>query len=478
MVTATQPRSPTLEERIAAANVPGDLSIYSKAVHNLTLEPYQLAWEEALETMDRVVIVCPPDTFKSTTVQHWVERSIGRNPDIRILWLMNSGEQAAKRVMAVASTIESNTIYKRAFKVRPNKETGQWTQTVLYVHRSNPGLNAADPTLMGVGLNGPYQGLHFDVIVIDDPTNQEDVRSPTTMDLQVSKIRGVVVDRLVEGGRIVVILTRWGDNDLVPTFEQMGFTIIEMPVLSDKYPWGPTISPRRFTDAKIEELRRDKGDALFQLTFMCNPSALAGNIIKREHIRYWDNSTLPNKPLDIFMGIDPAASEKSLADPSAICTLGLEASTRNMYLLDMFCENLDVPRLELEIVRRARHTAGLRAIGVETIAFQLSLVQYLKRHRGLPLVELPYRTNRSYMNKAHALDRDKTSRTMYLDSLLISGRLFIPRNLPLYKGVSYEAELCSAPFGAHDDRMDATVFAAALADSMYNPRPHIALVPW
>ena len=478
MTSLTLDRHLSIEERAGLAKIPGDLSIYSKAVHGLELEPYQLAWEHALNTEDRICIVCPPDTFKSTTVQHWVEREIGHDHDTRILWLMNAGEQAQKRVMAIANTITQNRVYRQAFNVVPNKDSGQWTNTVLYVKRTDEESNPADPTLMGCGLNGPYQGLHFKIIIIDDPTDQEDVRSPTTMELQEQKIRGVVQDRLVDGGRQVVILTRWGENDLVHVFESMGFTIVEMPVMSDEYVslgWGPTISRRRFPIEKVERIRQDKGDALFQLTFMCNEKALAGGLIRREHIRYWDKNSIPSAPMNIFMGVDPAASEKTYNDPRAIATVGIDTKFNRMYLLDMYASYEDVPDFELNIVKRAQGIKGLRAIGVETKAFQLSLVQYLKRHRRLPLVELPYRSRREAMRGILGIDNDKASRAAYLDSLFISGRLFIPRNLPTINGVSYEAELCSVPTGRHDDRMDATVFACALADAMFSKRPKIAL---
>src|SRR3990172_2394101 len=302
------------ETRVIAAR-DGDLANYAWAVHGLQIEPYQLAWEEALETRTRLVIICPPDTYKSTTVRLWCERAIGRNPNIRILWLQNSGEQAQKQVMTVGATIKSNNVYKAAFHIQEDEEA-QWTKSVLFVKR---GFSSPDPTLMATGLNGPYQGLHFDVIVIDDPTNQEDVRSPTTMDSQRQKIRGVVLDRLVEGGRIVTILTRWGADDLVPTFEEMSFAIVAMPVIGD-YPWGGTISERRFTEERIERIRQDKGDALFSLTFMCDVQGMLGNIIKREQIEYWDKDSLPEHRLQVFMGIDPAASLRTQADYSCIAT--------------------------------------------------------------------------------------------------------------------------------------------------------------
>lgn len=469
-MTVVQDRPVSIEDRILAAKIRGSLDLYSKAVHNMDLEPYQLAWEQALNIGGRVLIVCPPDTYKSTTVQHWIEREIGHDPNSRTLWLMNAGEQAEKRVMTVASTIDSNPVYRGAFHVQPDKES-QWTKSVLFVKRDR---HSADPTLMGAGLNGAYQGLHFDKIIIDDPTNQEDVRSPTTMELQVSKIRGVVIDRLVEGGSIIVILTRWGDNDLVPTFKSMGFTVVEMPVISDKYPWGPTISNKRFPLTKVEQIRRDKGDALFQLTYMCNPAAMSGQIIR--NIKYYDPEDLPrDHAIDFFMSVDPAISLKTHADYSAISTLGMDTRTRKKYLVDMWAARVDSPTLEEEILKRAKRIHGLRYIGVETVAYQLSIVQHLRRNSRLPLVELPYRSRRQAMRGVLGIDKDKVSRAAYLDSQFASESLYIPRDLPLLDGMSLEAELVAVPNGRHDDRMDALCFSCALADATFSTLPKVQL---
>ena len=459
MVTATEAPISEFQAKVVAAQ-DGDLGTYARAVHDRTYYQYQDVWAVALETYNEAVIVCPPDTYKSTTVRDFVEREIGKNPNIRILWLMNAGAQSTKQVMTIQQTLEFNNVYKAAYNVREDRRA-QWTKEVLYVERTREG---ADPTLMGTGMNGPYQGLHFDIIIIDDPTEQEDPYSPTTMEMQRNKVRGVIDDRLVEGGRIVVILTRWGDNDLVPTFAEMGFTIIEMPIVAD-YPWGPTLDPVRFPEDWVERKRLKKGDILFALTFMLSAEAAAGNLVLREHIRYWDKDSLPTTALNLYMGIDPAASTKTYADHSAIATVGLDLKTKIKYLVDMWCGRLETPDLELEIVKRAKRQAGLRQIGLETKGFQLSLLQGMKRRYQLPFTEIPYRTRRTEMRRIKAIDDNKVGRAMYLDSQFSSGLLLIPKNLPLVDGVSLESELCSIPHGKMDDRMDALAIASILAEA-------------
>ena len=459
MVTATETPISEFQAKVIAAQ-DGDLGTYAKAVHERIYYQYQDVWAVALESYNEAVIVCPPDTYKSTTVRDFVEREIGKNPNIRILWLMNAGAQSTKQIQAIQQTLEFNNVYKAAYNVCEDPRA-QWTKEVLYVMRTREG---ADPTLMGTGMNGPYQGLHFDIIIIDDPTEQEDPHSPTTMEMQRNKVRGVIDDRLVEGGRIVVILTRWGDNDLVPTFAEMGFTIIEMPIVGN-YPWGPTLDPVRFTEEWVEKKRKKKGDILFALTFMLSAEAAAGNLILREHIRYWDKDSLPTCALNLYVGVDPAASLKTYADHSAIATIGLDIKTKVKYLLDMWCGRLETPDLEKEIVNRSKRMAGLRGVGLETKGFQLSLLQGMKRRYALPFVEIPYRTRRTEMFRIKAIDNNKVGRAMYLDAQFSSGLLMIPKDLPLVDGISLESELCSIPHGKMDDRMDALAIASILAEA-------------
>lgn len=450
---------------LAARN--GDLRAYAWAVHNMLLDDYQLAWAEAMDTEGRIAIVCPPDTYKSTTVRLYVERAIGLNPSIRILWLMNAGEQSQKQVMTVSMTIKGNQVYRQAFGVEEDTEA-QWTKSVLFVRRQYVG---PDPTLMATGLNGPYQGLHFDIIITDDVTNQEDVRSPTEMDYQREKIRGVVADRLVHGGKWFAIFTRWGQNDLYDTYEDMGFTLIVMPIVGE-YPWGPTISPSRFTEEIIEAKRRDKGEYLFSLTFMCDVEGTGGGIISRNQIGYWTSDTLPKHPLYRFIGVDPASSERTHNDPHAIATVAIDIRTRVKYLVNLITARLEVPQLRTSILHECRRTYGLMGVGVETIGFQLSMIQDLRRealatNQYLPLREIPYTSRRTAMVRACSIDRSKTGRALYLSAQFAAGRLLIPKSLPLFDGISLESELCTygTPKAKHDDRADAIAFACILADA-------------
>lgn len=471
---------------LAAKN--GGAREYAKAVHDLDIQEYQEAWDYALAHENRLVIICPPDTYKSTTIQHWIEKKIGEDHNIRILWLMNAGEQTQKRVMAIQETIEQNNVYKEAFGVIPNYDAG-WTKTAFFVKRDR---RSPDPTLMGCGFGGPFQGLHFDIIIIDDPTNQEDVSSPTTMERQRLKLRGVILDRLVEGGRIVGIFTRWGEEDLLPTFKEIGFRVVTMPIIG-KYPWGPTLSNDRFPMDRCMAIRHDKTEAIFDLTYMCNPRAVEGGIIRREQIKYWYpsyksagggwvNGNLPESGTITLCAVDPAASTRNWADPTGIGVGVLELKTRKLYITDLIRKRMELWEVEAELYRIAQHSANLMAVGLETVGFQLSWFQKMKRENRLPIRELPYRSKKQTQSKALGLDRDKTGRAVMVAKGFNDGQILLPEkpdargeyhgtgpaDLPLLDGVGVESELTAFPFGAHDESVDVIAFLRAMADT-YQP---------
>lgn len=253
---------------------------YCRFVHQWKLEPHQIEWATMLIAGERVCIVAPPGTGKSRLIRAWCEWAIGQRRDRAIIVVGNTIKQATKTVRAIGEVVRTNREYKQVFPdVRPGIG---WSEEALHVDRAGlPMGSRPEPTLAAFGIDGAYQGVHVDDIIIDDPTDQNDVNSPPTMRLQRDHVNGVLFDRLNEGGNLFAILTRWDDDDLVPTLEQIGAAIKSYPAYRDKttpYSWdtGPfdathpvsLLSPLHLSWAKLESKRRAKGDNLFKLTYL------------------------------------------------------------------------------------------------------------------------------------------------------------------------------------------------------------------
>ena len=165
------------------------------------------------------------------------------------------------------------------------------------------------------------------------------------------------------------------------------------------------------------------------------------------------------------MGVDPAASLKTWADNSAFALIGLDVRNGKKYLVELWAGKMEVPELKEFLYKRAKGVAHLRGFGLETKGFQLSMLQDMRRRYRLPFMEIPYRSQKNSRLKVAAMDNDKVGRLLYLAGQFSSDLLFIPRDLPLVNGVSFESELASIPMRKVDDRMDALTIACVLADA-------------
>ena len=251
-----------------------DFVMYCEFVHGWKLAEHQKEWAEILTGSKRAAIIAPPESGKSRLTRAWVEWMIGRDQNIAIAIVQNTSTQAGKQVSAIGEIIKNNVNYGKVF---PDiKPTDRWSATALYVKRDLSESRAFRPdgTVSGYGIDGNYQGAHVDILIIDDPTDQKDVLSPIVMQTQRELIKGVLSDRLRADGHLFVILTRWDDNDLVPTIEELEVPINTYPAWRDEpYAWGSNLLFPGFdqygTKELLDKLEKRKGPDLFRLTYLC-----------------------------------------------------------------------------------------------------------------------------------------------------------------------------------------------------------------
>lgn len=234
------------------------------------------------------------------TEKHFEEPSY---PAPTVCLAMNTATQAVRQAKSIASTLEANRRYKELYpNVAPDKGWG-WSSDQLYLNRV---YTRPDPSLMAVGIMGPIQGSRFGMGVVDDPTDQQDARSPKTLKDQTDWRLGVYADRLVEGALERDIFTRWSRADLYSTLSRdEGRSTLVMPALGfwDGYRGGlldeatlarlregRALWPDAWPEARLAGKKREKmlsGDGgLWELTWMCNPERAAGRMIKREWLLY------------------------------------------------------------------------------------------------------------------------------------------------------------------------------------------------
>lgn len=181
---------------------------------------HQIRWRH-YANRNRILILAPRDHGKSFTFAQWLPlESIARNPNIRILLVRKTLDNAEKTLGNIKLILEENQDFRSVF----GDLTGpRWTQRQIYCKRT---ANLIDPTIEAVGCGGSVTGNRADLIICDDIVDPETSQT----DGQRKKIRewfhGTLLELLEPHGRVVVIGTRKHFHDLYghlieedPTFE-------------------------------------------------------------------------------------------------------------------------------------------------------------------------------------------------------------------------------------------------------------------
>jgi predicted phage terminase large subunit-like protein len=133
-------------------------------------------------------------------------------------------------------------------------------------------------------------GQGFDLLIIDDPVkSREEAESETFRDKVWDWFRDDLYTRCEPGAAIIVIMTRWHEDDLVGRIlasEDAGeWTVINLPAIAEEddpigREVGEALCPARFDVSALEQIRRVLGGYSFDALYQGRPSAKAGSFFK------------------------------------------------------------------------------------------------------------------------------------------------------------------------------------------------------
>jgi phage terminase large subunit-like protein len=241
------------EWQALAAQAPNDIAAHAKLLHRtdrgdpITFPRHMQVWAWLYEQIERYRWLCvvAPTGYAKTTFWSQIAPAadIGRRPGVRIGLISNTANQAYENSKAVQQVV-LQPLYRAVYgpDVAPSyaHDNGWgWAQEQWYVKGSAGPPHA---TMRAFGMDGPILGRRLDRIYMDDPTTWEQARSRAKMEAQRRKLHGEIITRFPAGQRppenrddmdvrMCVVCTRWGTNDLIRDFEDLGFKIVTMPAL-------------------------------------------------------------------------------------------------------------------------------------------------------------------------------------------------------------------------------------------------------
>lgn len=206
----------------------------------------------------------------------------------------------------------------------------------------------------------------------------------------------------------------------------------------------PTSSNPHIDPSEIEAAQRELPNIVFQQEFLAEFIDVQGALVKREYLTHIPSGSVP-KTLRIGMGVDLAISKSETADYTAIAIVGYDPDSGRRYVLDVWRGKVGFHDVVTTIRQYAEKWKPQR-INIEAVQYQVAVVQDLLRKTSLPV-------------KAIKPDRDKVTRFHGL--LARYEQLLVTHVTNL--DPEFERELLSFPIGAHDDIVDALVYAELAA---------------
>jgi predicted phage terminase large subunit-like protein len=316
------------------------------------------------------------------------------------------------------------------------------------------------------GVGGDITGRGFDFGIIDDPVkNSADAWSETIRQNQWDWWTSTFYTRAEPGAGIVVVQTRWHEDDLsgrILNESTEPWEVIALPAIAEeddplgRSP-GEALWPERWPIQDLERIRSQVGTWVWDSLYQQHPRPGSGAIWNREWLRHWapaedtphvmvaDGGVSVGWPsCRRFATVDLAMTTKESSDWTVIAVWAQHG--RHLFLLDLVRRRMEAPEILREIERIYRQWELSHAY-VEAVQGQLYICQLL-RQRGLSI-------------RDEHPDKDKRARYMAAVPKWERGEVFFPALAPWLK--TLEAELLSVPAARHDDQADVCAMAAMAA---------------
>jgi predicted phage terminase large subunit-like protein len=386
--------------------------------------------------IDRVVIATPPRHGKSLLASvlfpSWY---LGRHPDRSII-ATSYGQSLAQDFGRQVRNYTADRLHSAIFPLCVPSEDSASVNRFSLLQGGN---------YFGTGSGGPIVGRGCDVLLIDDPIKSaEDARSDTFRENLKTWYRSTAYTRLAPGGAVILISTRWHEDDLagwlLKEHPEENWTVLNLPAIAERdepggRKEGEALWSSRFPIETLERIKEAVGGAAWQALYQGRPAAAEGAMFRRA---WWKiSATVPETFERIVLSLDTAFKQKSTSDWSVGITLGVAQSA--FYILDIWRERVDFPELQRKVNALAERWRPNQIL-IEDQASGQSLTQSLQASSRLPV-------------KPIKVDRDKVSRAAAILPLIEAGRVVLPAGAEWM--AQFVDECATFPNGAYDDCVDA-----------------------
>ena len=407
----------------------------------------------------RLMIQMPPRGGKSEIASvNFPPWHLGRYPDHGI----------------IAASYASNLALKMSRKARGVVRDPRYP-SVFTDLRLDPDSQSAEEWMttkgggyVAAGVGGPITGKGAHVLIIDDPVkNAEEADSETHRRSIKEWYTSTAYTRLAPGGGVLIIQTRWHDDDLSGWLEaQMEeggdqFEIVRYPAVAEKDETfrrkGEALHPERYDLRSLERIRKAVGPRVWQALYQQNPVADDGEYFRRDMFQWYTGA--PPQKLSVYAAFDLAIGKGDRNDWTVGAVVGVDEDD-NMWVLDVRRGRWDAFQIVEQIIDVYR-TWRPEVLGLEKGQISMAIGPYLeKRIQEERLWEL-------YVKDLPTGRRDKEARARAIQGRMKQGKVRFPREAEWLDVVMHE--LLRFPNGVHDDIVDAFAWVGLMLQEVITP---------
>jgi len=410
----------------------------------------------------RLMLFLPPGSAKSTYASvlfpPWF---MGNHPAMPVIAASHSKE-LAERFGRRVRNIVGGPLFRETFGFGLSGDSGaagRWE-------------TARGGEYFAVGVDASVTGRRCALGIIDDPVKgRADADSATVRQHVWEWYKSDFWTRLLPGAAIILIMTRWHDDDLAGRLLEEAksggeqWEIVNLPMLAEaddplgRAP-GEKLWPEWFTDEMIAIAQRDVRN--WSALYMQRPVPESGDYFKSDWLKWYDQPP-PREQLRTY-GASDYATKQAGGDFTVHLVVGLDPNA-DLYLLDLYRAQVSPDQWIdplLDMMARWKTITWAEEAG------------QIKNSVG------PFITKRQLERKIYAVRRqfasstDKAARAQAIRGRTGMGKVYLPRNAPWV--VDFLHELLRFPAGTYDDQVDAFSLIGRMLDEMM-PGSKPALTP-
>lgn len=406
---------------------------------------------KALERVERgdskrLMIFAPPRHTKSELAsRRFPAWCLGRHPNWQIISSTYSGEFATdfgRDVRDIVGSEEYSKLFPSTKLRADSAAVNRWQTTTGGVYVS-------------VGVGGPITGRGAHIAIIDDPVkNQQDADSQTIRDSVWHWYLTTLKTRLMPGGAIILMMTRWHEDDLAGRLlkeEGDEWEVITLPAVTDGEPLWPEWFP--LSELKTHQRHTRTWEALYQQ----NPTPEEGTYFKRETFHRYRLGEEP-KLLHRYITSDFAVTESDTADYTVFGDWGVDHNG-NWWLLDRYKEQSSTDKwiqVIIDWMKDKNPVTFFGEGGVIRRSIEPILTQQMRSQQAYRKVEWITR------------NRDKVAMASSFRGMCEMGMIRVPLT---EWGEDFISTLLKFPAGEHDDDVDMASLLGLAVDQGLVPTP-------